>query len=222
VALGCGLRGCAPGRQAAADAARRWRRPPSAPRTPLTIHARTPHPAPQNGTVGGVNNRGFVEVLAASQSPVHKEWFQGTADAVRQYLWLFEEAVRDGVEDLLILSGEGRRGGACLGRAAGWGGGGAWGAARVRRQAWASAWARAPRWRERVRALLGRLPNGATIGGCGRRDVVVDGSGRGCWAAAATAAVAVPLWAFWGRAARRLKRFLPSTLKPLWTLAQAL
>ena len=59
-----------------------------------------------NGTVGGYNNRGFVEVLAASQSPVRKEWFQGTADAVRQYLWLFEEAVRDGVEDFLILSGD--------------------------------------------------------------------------------------------------------------------
>lgn len=59
-----------------------------------------------NGTVGGYNNRGFVEVLAASQSPARKEWFQGTADAVRQYLWLFEEAVRDGVEDFLILSGD--------------------------------------------------------------------------------------------------------------------
>lgn len=31
--------------------------------------------------------------------------FQGTADAVRQYMWLFDEAVRDGVEDYLILSG---------------------------------------------------------------------------------------------------------------------
>lgn len=59
-----------------------------------------------NGTVGGYNNRGFVEVLAASQSPVRKEWFQGTADAVRQYMWLFDEAVRDGVEDFLILSGD--------------------------------------------------------------------------------------------------------------------
>jgi len=37
---------------------------------------------------------------------MRKEWFQGTADAVRQYMWLFEEAVRDGVEDFLILSGE--------------------------------------------------------------------------------------------------------------------
>jgi hypothetical protein len=46
-----------------------------------------------------------VEVLAASQSNVRKEWFQGTADAVRQYMWLFEEAMRDGVQDFLILSG---------------------------------------------------------------------------------------------------------------------
>ena len=30
----------------------------------------------------------------------------GTADAVRQYMWLFEESVADGVEDYLILSGD--------------------------------------------------------------------------------------------------------------------
>ncbi|KAE9614708.1 putative glucose-1-phosphate adenylyltransferase [Lupinus albus] len=35
--------------------------------------------------------RVFVEVLAAQQSPENPNWFQGTADAVRQYLWLFEE-----------------------------------------------------------------------------------------------------------------------------------
>ncbi|MEN9233710.1 MAG: sugar phosphate nucleotidyltransferase, partial [Gloeomargarita sp. DG02_1_bins_92] len=33
---------------------------------------------------------GFVEVLAAQQTPDNPGWFQGTADAVRQYLWLFE------------------------------------------------------------------------------------------------------------------------------------
>jgi glucose-1-phosphate adenylyltransferase len=60
----------------------------------------------QNSSVGGYNTRGFVEVLAASQSTQNKNWFQGTADAVRQYMWLFEEAVRDGVEDFLILSGQ--------------------------------------------------------------------------------------------------------------------
>jgi len=59
-----------------------------------------------NSSVGAYNNRGFVEVLAASQSTGRKEWFQGTADAVRQYMWLFEEAMRDGVEDFLILSGD--------------------------------------------------------------------------------------------------------------------
>ena len=36
-----------------------------------------------------------------------KAWFQGTADAVRQYMWLFEDAVRDGIEDFLILAGAG-------------------------------------------------------------------------------------------------------------------
>lgn len=30
---------------------------------------------------------------------------QGTADAVRQYLWLFENTTRTGVQDFLILSG---------------------------------------------------------------------------------------------------------------------
>lgn len=59
----------------------------------------------QNSNVGGYNSRGFVEVLAASQTTTTKEWFQGTADAVRQYMWLFDEACRDGVEDFLILSG---------------------------------------------------------------------------------------------------------------------
>jgi glucose-1-phosphate adenylyltransferase len=59
-----------------------------------------------NSSVGAYNSRGFVEVLAAAQTMARKDWFQGTADAVRQYLWLFEEAMRDGVEDFLILSGD--------------------------------------------------------------------------------------------------------------------
>jgi glucose-1-phosphate adenylyltransferase len=46
---------------------------------------------------------GFVEVLAAQQTPENLSWFQGTADAVRQYLWLFEEW---DVDDYLILSGD--------------------------------------------------------------------------------------------------------------------
>ncbi|CAL8462349.1 g1882 [Coccomyxa elongata] len=59
-----------------------------------------------NANVGGYSSRGFVEVLAASQSPIQKKWFQGTADAVRQYLWLFENSMREGVEDFLILAGD--------------------------------------------------------------------------------------------------------------------
>ncbi len=48
-------------------------------------------------------NEGFVEVLAAQQTPENTNWFQGTADAVRQYLSLFEEW---DVEEFLILSGD--------------------------------------------------------------------------------------------------------------------
>ena len=51
-------------------------------------------------------DKGFVEVLAAQQSPTNPNWFQGTADAVRQYMWLFEEAMASGMEDFLILSGD--------------------------------------------------------------------------------------------------------------------
>lgn len=71
----------------------------------LLLLARDSTSYSQNSSVGAYTSRGFVEVLAASQSNVRKEWFQGTADAVRQYMWLFEEAMRDGVQDFLILSG---------------------------------------------------------------------------------------------------------------------
>ena len=48
-------------------------------------------------------NEGFVEVLAAQQTPENPNWFQGTADAVRQYIWLLQEW---NVEEFLILSGD--------------------------------------------------------------------------------------------------------------------
>ncbi len=48
-------------------------------------------------------SEGFVEVLAAQQTQENPSWFQGTADAVRQYLWLFEEW---DVDEYLILSGD--------------------------------------------------------------------------------------------------------------------
>ncbi|XP_044502204.1 glucose-1-phosphate adenylyltransferase large subunit 1-like isoform X2 [Mangifera indica] len=57
----------------------------------------------------GVNfGDGFVEVLAATQTPGKsgKKWFQGTADAVRQFLWLFDDAKHRNLENILILSGD--------------------------------------------------------------------------------------------------------------------
>ncbi|KAK4487665.1 hypothetical protein RD792_005678 [Penstemon davidsonii] len=51
---------------------------------------------------------GYVEVLAATQTPgeTGKSWFQGTADAVRQFHWLFEDQRSKDIEDVLILSGD--------------------------------------------------------------------------------------------------------------------
>ncbi|KAL4564522.1 hypothetical protein LXL04_028586 [Taraxacum kok-saghyz] len=51
---------------------------------------------------------GFVEALSATQTPgvEGKRWFQGTADAVRQFHWLFEDARSKDIEDVLILSGD--------------------------------------------------------------------------------------------------------------------
>ncbi len=46
---------------------------------------------------------GFSEVLAAQQTKENPDWFQGTADAVRQYSWLLEEW---DVDEYIILSGD--------------------------------------------------------------------------------------------------------------------
>ena len=48
-------------------------------------------------------SQGFVEVLAAQQTLESPSWFEGTADAVRKYRWLFEEW---DVDQYLILSGD--------------------------------------------------------------------------------------------------------------------
>lgn len=48
-------------------------------------------------------HEGFVEVLAAQQTPENPNWFQGTADAVRQYIWLLQDW---DVDEYLILSGD--------------------------------------------------------------------------------------------------------------------
>ncbi|MCG9893445.1 MAG: glucose-1-phosphate adenylyltransferase [Thermosynechococcaceae cyanobacterium MS004] len=49
-------------------------------------------------------SNGFVEVLAAQQTTENPNWFQGTADAVRQYLWMF--SAWNEVDEFIILSGD--------------------------------------------------------------------------------------------------------------------
>ena len=49
---------------------------------------------------------GFVEVLSATQTPTDGTWFQGTADAVRQYTWMLSDIKNRVIEDVVILSGD--------------------------------------------------------------------------------------------------------------------
>jgi glucose-1-phosphate adenylyltransferase len=48
-------------------------------------------------------SNGFVEIIAAEQTPESPQWFQGTADAVRQVLPHIKDL---GIDTLLILSGD--------------------------------------------------------------------------------------------------------------------
>ncbi|MEM6792445.1 MAG: glucose-1-phosphate adenylyltransferase [Acidobacteriota bacterium] len=48
-------------------------------------------------------SKGFVNILAAEQSLGNRDWYQGTADAVRQNV---ERLTYDGPDDVLILSGD--------------------------------------------------------------------------------------------------------------------
>jgi glucose-1-phosphate adenylyltransferase len=48
-------------------------------------------------------SHGFVEVLAAQQTNESADWYQGTADAVRQQI---RHVLEDGAEEILILSGD--------------------------------------------------------------------------------------------------------------------
>src|SRR5262249_58409072 len=48
-------------------------------------------------------NQGFVEALAAQQTNEAADWYQGTADAVRQQIRYVQE---DGCREVLILSGD--------------------------------------------------------------------------------------------------------------------
>jgi glucose-1-phosphate adenylyltransferase len=47
--------------------------------------------------------RGFVEILAAQQTNETADWYQGTADAVRQNIRYIQE---DGASEILVLSGD--------------------------------------------------------------------------------------------------------------------
>src|SRR4029453_13386456 len=51
----------------------------------------------------GQFSRGFIEVLAAEQTMQNRDWFQGTADAVRQHLHRFTDREH---EYFLILAGD--------------------------------------------------------------------------------------------------------------------
>ncbi len=48
-------------------------------------------------------SRSFVDILAAQQTPEHSDWYQGTADAVRQNMRYFLERPFD---YYIILSGD--------------------------------------------------------------------------------------------------------------------
>ena len=61
------------------------------------------HIARTYGSAGAGFSQGFVEVLAAQQTQESPSWFEGTADAVRKYRWLFAEW---DVDQYLILSGD--------------------------------------------------------------------------------------------------------------------
>ena len=67
--------------------AARSRAPPRNARAHLPTRTPRPHPA-------------------LPQTPTDKEWFQGTADAVRQYAWLLDDTKNRSVKNVVILSGD--------------------------------------------------------------------------------------------------------------------
>ena len=57
---------------------------------------------------GGPQKQGFVDVLAAHQTPTEASWYRGSADAVRRNLPSIFEDYRGSMlpDDMLILSGQ--------------------------------------------------------------------------------------------------------------------
>lgn len=48
----------------------------------------------------------FMEILAAQQTPSGTSWFQGTADAIRQFSWLLDDSKNRSVEHVVILAAD--------------------------------------------------------------------------------------------------------------------
>ena len=74
--------------------------------TSLNRHLSRTYNFGQGPGISGQAGESFVEVLAATQTPQNKDWFRGTADAVRQYSWVLADIKNRNVEDILILSGD--------------------------------------------------------------------------------------------------------------------
>lgn len=57
---------------------------------------------------GGPQKQGFVDVLAAHQTPTEASWYRGSADAVRRNLPVIFEDYRGSMlpDDMLIMSGQ--------------------------------------------------------------------------------------------------------------------
>nr|AAB38781.1 ADP-glucose pyrophosphorylase large subunit [Oryza sativa Japonica Group] len=58
--------------------------------------------------VGGINlTDGSVQVLAATQMPDEPAgWFQGTADAIRKFMWILEDHIHKSIDNIVILCGD--------------------------------------------------------------------------------------------------------------------
>ena len=73
--------------------------------TSLNTHITSSYPP----AVFGANNRqGYVDVLAATQTPQSQQWYKGSADAVRRNLPMILDSIRGGglPDELLVLSGQ--------------------------------------------------------------------------------------------------------------------
>lgn len=73
--------------------------------TSLNTHITSSYPP---AVFGAVNRQGYVDVLAATQTPQSQQWYKGSADAVRRNLPMILDSIRGGglPDELLVLSGQ--------------------------------------------------------------------------------------------------------------------